>query len=158
VARRYARERLFWKESAKQRKKALVPRIVRIIEADLMGRWTAESLGQRFGLRNNTVFRLLRESGTTATEIRTKARIRTARRILRRRKYPVRAVARRVGYRSRSYFSRLFAARVGLSPGAYRKKHRERAARRSSDLRKGPSTSTTDVSLWEHQANLTGDT
>ncbi len=47
-------------------------------------------------------------------------RLRRAERLLAETKLPVKSVAARVGYASRSHFSRAFKAAFGIDPAAYR--------------------------------------
>ena len=126
-------DQVYKRRSRKLRYQQMVPGMVRIIERDLQGRWDADMLGKRFGLRKNTVYRLLRqEAGMSATGIRNRGRIKEARRLLRVTRHPVWVVARRVGFRSRPAFYGVFKAKVGLNPGEYRRKFRSRVKPRSS--------------------------
>lgn len=62
-----------------------------------------------------------RTTGSTPHELVLSARLSSAKVLLAEEDLSVAAVARRVGYDDPAYFSRLFAARVGMSPVAFRR-------------------------------------
>ncbi|WP_410789731.1 helix-turn-helix domain-containing protein [Kribbella sp. C-35] len=62
-----------------------------------------------------------RTTGSTPQELVLSARLSSAKVLLAEEDLSVAAVARRVGYDDPAYFSRLFAARVGMSPIAFRR-------------------------------------
>jgi AraC-like DNA-binding protein len=62
-----------------------------------------------------------RTTGSTPHELVLTTRLSNARVLLAEEDLPVAAVARRVGYDDPAYFTRLFTARVGMSPGAFRR-------------------------------------
>lgn len=62
-----------------------------------------------------------RTTGSTPHELVLSTRLSSAKVLLAEEDLPVAAVARRVGYDDPAYFSRLFAARVGMSPVAFRR-------------------------------------
>ncbi|WP_433165965.1 helix-turn-helix domain-containing protein [Kribbella sp. CA-247076] len=62
-----------------------------------------------------------RTTGSTPQELVLTTRLNTAKALLAEEDLPVGAVARRVGYDDPAYFTRLFTARVGLSPRAFRR-------------------------------------
>lgn len=65
-----------------------------------------------------------RTTGCTLTEFVVQSRLDRARQLLAGTDLPVKAVAREAGYRSVHYFSRAFRAHVGLTPTAFRQRHR----------------------------------
>ncbi|GAA0596951.1 hypothetical protein GCM10009534_34170 [Kribbella sandramycini] len=62
-----------------------------------------------------------REAGVTPQELVLRTRLSTAKALLVEEELSVAAVARRVGYDDPAYFSRLFTARTGSSPRAFRR-------------------------------------
>jgi len=62
-----------------------------------------------------------RTTGSTPHELVLNTRLSSAKVLLAEEDLPVAVVARRVGYDDPAYFSRLFAARVGMSPVAFRR-------------------------------------
>jgi AraC-like DNA-binding protein len=62
-----------------------------------------------------------REAGVTPQELVLRTRLSTAKALLAEEELSVAAVARRVGYEDPAYFSRLFTARTGESPRAFRR-------------------------------------
>jgi len=62
-----------------------------------------------------------REAGITPQELVLRTRLSTAKALLAEEELSVAAVARRVGYEDPAYFSRLFTARTGESPRAFRR-------------------------------------
>ncbi|WP_165949229.1 helix-turn-helix domain-containing protein [Kribbella turkmenica] len=62
-----------------------------------------------------------RTTGSTPQELVLTTRLNTAKALLAEEELSVGAVARRVGYDDPAYFTRLFTARVGLSPRAFRR-------------------------------------
>jgi AraC family transcriptional activator of mtrCDE len=66
--------------------------------------------------------------GTTPIEFLKKLRLRHAARLLERSDLPIEAIARSIGYESRTYFSRTFRAEFGASPRTYRAWHRKGAS------------------------------
>jgi AraC-like DNA-binding protein len=62
-----------------------------------------------------------RTTGSTPHELVLSTRLSNAKVLLAEEDLPVAVVARRVGYDDPAYFSRLFAARVGMSPVAFRR-------------------------------------
>lgn len=65
--------------------------------------------------------------GTTPIEFLKKLRLRHAARLLERSDLPVEAIARSIGYESRTYFSRAFRAEFGASPRTFRAHRRSGA-------------------------------
>jgi AraC-like DNA-binding protein len=62
-----------------------------------------------------------RTTGSTPQELVLTTRLNTAKVLLAEEDLPVAVVARQVGYDDPAYFTRLFTARVGLSPGGFRR-------------------------------------
>jgi AraC-like DNA-binding protein len=62
--------------------------------------------------------------GTTPIEFLKKVRLRHAARLLERSDLPIEAIARSIGYDSRTYFSRAFRAEFGASPRTFRSQRR----------------------------------
>jgi AraC-like DNA-binding protein len=62
-----------------------------------------------------------REAGVTPQELVLRARLSTAKALLAEEELSIAVVARRVGYEDPAYFSRLFSARTGESPRAFRR-------------------------------------
>lgn len=59
--------------------------------------------------------------GAPASEILARRKLAEAQRLLADTKIPVKDIASALGYHSPAYFTRLFSAKIGLSPGAFRK-------------------------------------
>lgn len=66
------------------------------------------------------------ETGKTVLEYLTDVRIGQACRMLEEDRYKVYEIGEKVGYKTSQYFSEVFTREIGMSPGAYRKKARER--------------------------------
>jgi len=83
--------------------------------------WSLEELADRVSLSpSHLLARFRKQFGCTPLGLQTRLRVESAQQLLRDTNLQVRAVAQHVGYDDPYYFSRLFKARVGQSPRAYR--------------------------------------
>lgn len=87
--------------------------------------WTIERLSRQVAMSRATFLRrFTRETGTTAGEFVTRARMMAAAHLLSTSDATVAVVAGRVGYRSESAFSRAFRAELGTTPARFRRDQR----------------------------------
>lgn len=87
--------------------------------------WTIERLSRQVAMSRATFLRrFARETGTTAGEFVTRARMMAAAHLLSTSEATVAVVAGRVGYQSESAFSRAFRAELGTTPARFRRDQR----------------------------------
>ena len=96
------------------------------IRSDILMRpfekWTVEAIASRLSLSPSRFHAIYKSMfGTTPMDDVIKARLRTAKNILRNTKEPIKEVAYQCGYESESHFIRQFKRFEGVSPGKYRK-------------------------------------
>lgn len=89
----------------------------------------AEGLAALLHVSRRTLYRQLRESGTTPQALKDQVRREQAEALLRRTERPLKQVAAAVGFRNEKSFARAFKAWTGRTPGAWRRA--ERAPKRS---------------------------
>jgi len=94
-----------------------------LLDANLEGMPLAQT-AKRLGMSERTLQRKLNDAGTTFKEELADARIRAARRLLVDSEAALTTIALEVGCGSLQYFSALFRRRTGLTPSAFRAKHR----------------------------------
>lgn len=93
-------------------------------------KWTAESLGREAGLsRSSLADRFAQNIGMPPAEYLAAHRMRLAARELAVSAAPLIEIAERVGYGSEPAFSRAFKRAHGVSPGAWRRRHKAASAR-----------------------------
>ena len=101
------------------------PRLNRVLQAMLSTPeqdFSLESLADLAGMSRSAFAAHFAEAfGRSPIEFLKETRLRRAAQLLRSTDLPVKAVAPRVGYASRSYFSRAFKAYYGLDPDAFRR-------------------------------------
>lgn len=84
--------------------------------------WTVDSLAKNVGMSRSVFFnRFKRLVGETPTVYLTNWRIRKAKQILAINKDNISEIALSVGYQSESAFNRVFKAKVGITPAAFRR-------------------------------------
>lgn len=102
------------------------PRLAKAVDAmlaDPAHDFSLEALADLVGMgRSAFVAHFHGAFGRAPIEFLKEVRLQWAAELLRTTDMPVKAVAPRVGYASRSYFSRAFKAHYGLDPAAYRKR------------------------------------
>ncbi|WP_079252239.1 AraC family transcriptional regulator [Streptomyces sp. MP131-18] len=102
-----------------------VRRVAALIAADPAAPHTVESLAARVALSPSRLGHLFAEAlGDTPMRVLRDARLRHAARLLEVTDLPVARVAAASGFASPFHFSRVFRARYGVPPGAYRVRHR----------------------------------
>lgn len=95
--------------------------VAELIESLLMGgRCNVELAAEIFGIHRLTLYRRLREHGTTFEALLDRRRQEMAERMLRRRTVSVREIAEALGYRTPANFSRAFHRWTGQAPTAWR--------------------------------------
>ena len=101
-----------------------VERLARVVSMvlDDPGRpYTVEFLAEQAGMsRSSFIEKFTRAFGRSAGDFVRESRLRSGAELLRQTKLPVKNVAMRVGYSSRSHFTHAFAKEFGVSPAAYR--------------------------------------
>lgn len=96
----------------------------RRLEEGISGKLDYGQLAAEFGMAESTLRRRFREAtGTALHTYVLQRRVAMARALLGDTDLPVRAVARELGYRDVYFFSRQFAALVGVPPSTYRRSH-----------------------------------
>ncbi len=100
------------------------PRLARVLDTILeepTRPYSLEFLAELAGMsRSSFAEKFMQAFGRSATDFVKEARIRTGARLLRTTDLPIKTVASKVGYASRSHFSRAFAEQFGTAPTAYR--------------------------------------
>lgn len=85
---------------------------------------TIPALTERFHYSSDFYNRLIhRHGGTTYSALLQRIRLEEAESLLRGTNLSIEAILERIGYQSKGFFYRLFSARYGLSPAAYRHLH-----------------------------------
>ena len=87
--------------------------------------WTPVEIADRFGIQRDHLNRLLKEEcGLTLGQLIAEHRLDRARRGLEKSDREIQEVGASVGILDRNYFARWFRKQTGLSPSAWRKRHR----------------------------------
>jgi AraC-like DNA-binding protein len=95
--------------------------VAELIESLLMGgRCNVELAAEIFGIHRLTLYRRLREHGTTFEKLLDRRRQQMAETMLRRRTVSVQEIAEALGYRTPANFSRAFHRCMGQTPTAWR--------------------------------------
>ncbi|MEM1109948.1 MAG: AraC family transcriptional regulator [Planctomycetota bacterium] len=95
-----------------------------LIEQQLDQSLVVSEIAKEVGLSTNHLIRCFRERyGVTPLAYRQMLRIDVAKRLLATTRGPIKVVADRAGFNDVYYFTRLFSAKVGITPGAYRKQN-----------------------------------
>ncbi|OPZ10687.1 MAG: Arabinose operon regulatory protein [candidate division BRC1 bacterium ADurb.BinA364] len=99
----------------------LASRVREFMEQELDLGLNVQQIAEAFGVSRATLFlHFRREYQASPVEILIRTRAARACVLLRETELPLSDIARRLGYRSRQYFSRQFQARQGQAPGEYR--------------------------------------
>jgi AraC-like DNA-binding protein len=102
-----------------------ISRAVQYIETHPFREWSVESLARKVGMgRANFAARFAASVGKTPFEALTEERMKHAAEFVCATDLKIAEISSRVGYRSEAAFSRRFAARFGISPGAMRTQSR----------------------------------
>ena len=92
----------------------------RVIEADLLARWTLTNVAARLTLSPRTLQRRLSDRGTSLRTIILEARIRRATHFLLFSPADLTAISFHCGFSDAAHFTRTFKSRVGMTPSDYR--------------------------------------
>ena len=107
------------------RHQALFTRFVALVEAHFLEHWPVSRYASRLGMSVSRLNRLARSAtGGTAIAVIHERLTREATRRLLFIEAPVSSLAAELGFDDPAYFNRFFKRRTGLTPGAYRLRHR----------------------------------
>lgn len=119
---------LQWHDETARRPSLGDPRMLKVtdaLEQHPERKYSMEELCGIVGLEKSRFYKLFqRETGMTPKAFHLQARMKKAVALLLESNLPVTAIAERLGYESIHYFSLQFAKTYGLSPTAFRKRHR----------------------------------
>jgi len=101
---------------------ALVARAVALLDAEATDSISPREIAERLGVAYPTLRRRFRrQTGYSLQDYAISVRLRHARELLHGSELSIGAIAERCGFHDPYYFSRLFTARVGVSPSAFRR-------------------------------------
>ena len=104
-----------------RRDRLLVPQVRQALAAHPDRSHSAESLAGLLNVSARTLHRQLKEEGAGLQQLKDEVRLERARELLWRTRKPVKQVAQAVGFRNEKSFARAFKARVGVTPGEFRR-------------------------------------
>jgi AraC-like DNA-binding protein/ligand-binding sensor protein len=103
------------------------------IEKNLARKLTLGTVGEKFGLKEKPLDALIRKHcGMGFVEYVTLLRVSEAKRLLRSTELNMGEIARRTGFTDQSYFTKVFKARIGLTPTEFRHTKETRRGHRTS--------------------------
>jgi transcriptional regulator GlxA family with amidase domain len=100
----------------------LVQRILGLLDADIAGSMTVNSLANKVGLSRRELLRLLRrETGQTPSDILNSRRLERARSLVLHSHLPLAAIANAVGFSSQSHLTMRYRQMYGVTPARHRR-------------------------------------
>ena len=96
-------------------------KIISMLRSDLKAKWTVEKVCQELFISKATMYRILKNSGVSFSNILTNERLDAAKRLLANTNASADKVAYECGFQSLSYFGKQFRSRFGVTPSQYRK-------------------------------------
>jgi len=99
-----------------------VQRILGLLDADIAGSMTVNSLANKVGLSRRELLRLLRrETGQTPSDILNSRRLERARSLVLHSHLPLAAIANAVGFSSQSHLTMRYRQMYGVTPARHRR-------------------------------------